>query len=135
MHELTRLEAAGAIKRVPDRGSHVSHVTRMFMVPKEGGKWRLVMDLRHLNSFCVERKCRFETLKVLRSILGWLSPMIGCFRVICMATMLLAFIKNVTHYFAFIIAGVARGRRNVCSFETISHAATLSHRTKNLELH
>lgn len=68
--ELARLERAGAIQRVPDRGSHVSHVTRMFMVPKPPAvdKWRLVLDLRHLNSYCVDRKVRFETLKNLRRL-------------------------------------------------------------------
>jgi hypothetical protein len=40
----------------------------MFMVPKPPAvdKWRMVLDLRHLNSFCVEKKCRFESLKDLR---------------------------------------------------------------------
>ena len=68
VEELDRLERAGAIHRVPDRGAHVNHVTRMFMVPKPPArdKWRLVLDLRHLNSFCVDRKVRFETLKSLR---------------------------------------------------------------------
>ena len=68
LSELGRLEAAGAIQRVPDRGPHVRHVTRMFMVPKPPAvdKWRMVLDLRHVNSFCVEKKCRFESLKDLR---------------------------------------------------------------------
>jgi ribonuclease HI len=68
LSELSRLESAGAIQRVPDKGPHVRHVTRMFMVPKPPAvdKWRMVLDLRHLNSFCVEKKCRFESLKDLR---------------------------------------------------------------------
>ena len=68
LSELGRLEAAGAIQRVPDRGPHVRYVTRMFMVPKPPAvdKWRMVLDLRHVNSFCGEKKCRFESLKDLR---------------------------------------------------------------------
>jgi len=68
LSELSRLESAGAIQRVPDKGPHVRHVTRMFMVPKPPAvdKWRMVLDLRHLNSFCIDKKCRFESLKDLR---------------------------------------------------------------------
>ena len=41
------------------------YVSKVFLVPKPGGKWRLVMDFRWLNSHCKEFKCRFETLKSL----------------------------------------------------------------------
>ena len=48
-----------------------THVTKCFLVPKkvEPGqpkKWRLVIDLRHLNDFCRDKSCKFETLKSLR---------------------------------------------------------------------
>ena len=44
------------------------YVSKCFLVPKPGGKWRLVMDFRWLNSHCVDRTCRFETLKLLQRI-------------------------------------------------------------------
>ena len=51
-----------------------THVSRAFLVPKGepgSGKYRLVIDLRHHNSFCKEQKMRFETLKSLSS---WFEP-------------------------------------------------------------
>lgn len=63
------------IRRNLDSGSWVhsavkTHVTKCFLVSKktatgEPRKWRLVVDLRHLNSFCRDKTCRFETLKCL----------------------------------------------------------------------
>jgi hypothetical protein len=66
--ELPRLLESGAIEKV---GPDQEFVTKVFLVPKPGpvtGSFRMVMDLRYLNSFCVERTCRFETLKVLRRL-------------------------------------------------------------------
>eukprot|EP00854_Cymbomonas_tetramitiformis_P006303 gene6303-biopygen6343 len=45
------------------------HVLRVFLVPKPGtNSWRLVMDFRWLNEFCVKSKCKMETLKKLRRL-------------------------------------------------------------------
>ncbi|KAK3239638.1 hypothetical protein CYMTET_50450 [Cymbomonas tetramitiformis] len=45
------------------------HVSRVFLVPKPGtNSWRLVMDFRWLNEFCVKSKCKMETLKKLRRL-------------------------------------------------------------------
>ena len=44
------------------------YVSKVFLVPKPNGKWRLVMDFRWLNSHCREFKCRFETLKALQRL-------------------------------------------------------------------
>jgi hypothetical protein len=46
-------------------------VTKAFLIPKPGcpGRWRLVLDFRHLNTFFKELSCKYETLKVLRDIL------------------------------------------------------------------
>ena len=41
------------------------YVSKCFLVPKPGNKWRLVMDFRWLNSHCVDRRVKFETLKTL----------------------------------------------------------------------
>ena len=43
------------------------YVTRVFLVPK-GDKWRIVFDLRHLNSFLRRLPCRYETLRRLRTL-------------------------------------------------------------------
>ena len=51
------------------RAHHRSHVSRVFLVKKPGeNKWRLVMDLRWLNFFCVKSHCKMETLKKLRRL-------------------------------------------------------------------
>jgi hypothetical protein len=48
-----------------ERGGKSDYVTKAFLVPKPGG-WRLVVDLRHLNSFVKGASTKFETLKSLR---------------------------------------------------------------------
>ena len=60
-HETERAVSVGAWEdAVSDK-----YVSKCFLVPKPGGKWRLVMDFRWLNSHCIEKSCRFETLKTL----------------------------------------------------------------------
>ena len=50
-----------------ERGGSRDFVTKAFLVPKPGtNKWRLVVDLRHLNSFVEGESTKFETLKGLR---------------------------------------------------------------------
>jgi hypothetical protein len=43
-------------------------VSRAFLVPKAGGSYRVVVDLRHVNLHCLQLTCRYETLKMLRTI-------------------------------------------------------------------
>ena len=43
-------------------------VSRAFLVPKPGGGFRLVVDLRTINEHCIELPCRYETLKALRRL-------------------------------------------------------------------
>ena len=51
------------------RGGSREYVTKAFLVPKPGSnKWRLVVDLRHLNSFVRNESTKFETLKRLRRL-------------------------------------------------------------------
>ena len=45
-----------------------SWVSRCFLVPKAGGGWRLVIDLRHLNTFFPKKSMKMETLKRLRHL-------------------------------------------------------------------
>ena len=40
-------------------------VSRAFLVPKADGGFRLVVDLRHINSFTRQLKCKYECLKVI----------------------------------------------------------------------
>lgn len=53
--------ATGAI----EAAEHRTHVSPAFLIPKASGGWRLVVDLRRLNSYCVPLRCRFETLRAL----------------------------------------------------------------------
>eukprot|EP00854_Cymbomonas_tetramitiformis_P006108 gene6108-biopygen6136 len=51
------------------RARRKRHVSRVFLVPKPGtNSWRLVMDFRWLDEFCVKSKCKMETLKKLRRL-------------------------------------------------------------------
>eukprot|EP00873_Tetraselmis_striata_P007845 jgi/Tetstr1/428109/TSEL_018164.t1 len=43
-------------------GLRVDTGSRAFLVPTLGGKWRFIIDLRHLNSCCVRERIRMETL-------------------------------------------------------------------------
>ncbi|KAK3268876.1 hypothetical protein CYMTET_22646 [Cymbomonas tetramitiformis] len=63
--EKERLLQNGARTRATRR----SHVSRAFLVPKPGtNKWRLVVDLRWLNQWCVKNRVKMETLKKLRRL-------------------------------------------------------------------
>jgi hypothetical protein len=60
---LPRFEACGAW----ERAHNTSYVSRIFLVPKAGvKKWRLIIDLRELNIYCVEFNLSCETLKHIR---------------------------------------------------------------------
>jgi hypothetical protein len=59
--ELERLIGIGAW----EEGRRSTWVSPMFLVPK-GDKWRLIIDLRHLNKFCKDFSVKYETLKKLR---------------------------------------------------------------------
>eukprot|EP00873_Tetraselmis_striata_P032811 jgi/Tetstr1/453075/TSEL_040110.t1 len=50
--ELARFLTCGAWKY----GLRRDFVSRDFLVPKPGGKWRVIMALRHLNSCCVRKR-------------------------------------------------------------------------------
>jgi ribonuclease HI len=68
--EQERLVRAGAWERVPESERAGSrYLSPCFLVPKptKDGKlnWRLVVDLRRLNGYCRQFKCRFESLKLL----------------------------------------------------------------------
>ena len=63
--ELERLIAMGAW----EEGHNTKYVSPLFLVPKPGtNKWRLIIDLRHLNQYCRDFSVKYETLKKLRNI-------------------------------------------------------------------
>ena len=63
--EIKRALGSGAWRRATKR----EHVSRVFLVKKPGvNKWRLIVDMRWLNSFCVKSKVKMETLKKLRRL-------------------------------------------------------------------
>ena len=59
---VSRLLMVGAIEMSLEQ----QFVSRAFLVPKKDGGWRLIVDLRWLNSHCVQRTVQYETLKSLR---------------------------------------------------------------------
>ncbi len=65
--ELQRCFNTGALE--PATSSN--YVTKAFLTPKAGspGKWRLVLDFRHLNDHLHTLSCHYETLKTLRDVL------------------------------------------------------------------
>ncbi|KAK3242252.1 hypothetical protein CYMTET_48045 [Cymbomonas tetramitiformis] len=51
------------------RATRRSHVSHAFLVPKPGtNKWRLVVDFRWLNQWCLKNRVNMETLKKLRRL-------------------------------------------------------------------
>ena len=62
--ELPRLRAQGAW----ERGHCARWVSRMFLVPKGPGKWRVIIDLRGVNAFCRKYGLKMETLRKLRTM-------------------------------------------------------------------
>lgn len=73
--ELVLLLQKGAIKKVdPSPGEFLSNV---FTIPKEGSL-RLVVNLRPLNQFLVERRFKMEGIRMLKDLLrknDWLVTM------------------------------------------------------------
>ena len=62
--ELERFVASGAW----EKGQRATWVSRMFLVPKPGGKFRLIIDLRILNTYCRVMGLKYEGLKRLRNL-------------------------------------------------------------------
>ena len=64
--EEPRLVQLGAIRRCPQDSPAPLYCSNAFCVPKDK-TWRLVVNLKRLNSFCKPYKCRYDTLKLLSS--------------------------------------------------------------------
>ena len=79
--ELPRYFATGAFEEAPP--DERTHICRAHLVPKktppgEKQKWRLVIDLRLTNKWCVGRSCKYETLRSLRRLARKGDWMISC---------------------------------------------------------
>ena len=74
LEEVTKLREKGAIRPVLQEEAHI--VSPVFVVPKSGGDWRLIIDLRHLNTCMLPPHFKMEGLFMLPSIIsqGW--PMV-----------------------------------------------------------
>ena len=62
--EIKRLKEKGVFRPVASS----RWVSRAFLVPKPDGSWRLIIDLRQLNSYCKQRSMKMETLRRLKFI-------------------------------------------------------------------
>ena len=63
--EIATLLAKGAIRDVSahEAASNPGHYSKIFAVPKPGGKWRVVINLKPLNEFVAKESFRMETVK------------------------------------------------------------------------
>jgi len=69
--EVSKLREKGAVHQVQQSDVHI--ISPIFVVPKSGGGWRLIIDLRYLNSHMVPPHFKMEDLYMLPTIvsLGW----------------------------------------------------------------
>ena len=63
--EEPRLIQLGAITRRSSTAPPPVYCSNAFCVPKDSKSWRLVVNLKRLNSFCKAYNCRYDTLKLL----------------------------------------------------------------------
>ena len=63
--EIATLLAKGAIRKVPldEAIANPGHYSKIFAVPKPGGKWRVVFNLKPLNEFVEKETFRMETVQ------------------------------------------------------------------------
>lgn len=62
----THYLASGAIERIPPPQKHEAFVSKCFFVPKSSSGYRLVVDLREINTHFEPLKIKFEDLGLLR---------------------------------------------------------------------
>ena len=69
--EIAKLLGKGAIRKVSLEEARVSlgHYSKIFAVPKPGGKWRVVINLKPLNEFVTKESFHMETAKDVRNLL------------------------------------------------------------------
>lgn len=65
VQERDRLLLQGTLREVPS-AQYISHCR---LEPKPDGRWRLIVDLRHLNLHLVTSPCHYETIDLLPTIL------------------------------------------------------------------
>ena len=61
--EIANLLSKGAIRKVSqeEASQSLGHYSKIFTVPKPGGKWRVVINLKPLNEFVAKETFRMET--------------------------------------------------------------------------
>ena len=61
----------GAIREVSadEAASNPGHYSKIFAVPKPGGKWRVVINLKPLNEFVAKESFRMETVRDVRTLI------------------------------------------------------------------
>lgn len=66
---LTELQR-GLLTGAHEPATCASYVTKMFIIPKVGcpGKYRMIIDLRYVNSFLLDLVCKYETLASVRGM-------------------------------------------------------------------
>ena len=71
--EVAKLREKKAVHPVQQTEAHI--VSPVFIVPKSGGGWRLIIDLRYLNLYIVPLHFKMEGLYILPNIIsqGWLT--------------------------------------------------------------
>ena len=69
--EIKTLLEKGAIRKVSQQEAVATpgHYAQIFAVPKPGGKWRVVINLKPLNEHVLKETFRMETTKDVRSLL------------------------------------------------------------------
>ena len=69
--EIASLLAKGAIREVPraEAESVPGHYSQIFAVPKPGGKWRVVINLKPLNEYVAKETFTMETSRYVLSLL------------------------------------------------------------------
>ena len=69
--ETGKLLHKGAIRKVSwEEASNVpGHYSNIFAVPKPGGNWRLVINLKPLNEFILKKTFNMETARDVRTLL------------------------------------------------------------------
>ena len=69
--EVGKLLAKGAIRKVPQQEACTSlgHYSQVFAVPKPGGKWRVVINMKPLNEHVQKESFQMETSRDVSSLL------------------------------------------------------------------
>ena len=71
--EIKRLLISECIREVDTQPLGISPIS---VVPKKNGEFRLILDLRHLNSYCTKQSVIYEDIKTVIGVIEPEDPMI-----------------------------------------------------------